>query len=39
MFIRILDWIGERTPRESVLLCLLISTGFYAAIFHACLGA
>jgi len=39
MLTYVLDWLAARTRREAALLCLLITTGFYAGLFHACLGA
>lgn len=39
MFIRIVEWLGDRSPRELAILCLLFTTGTYAGIFCACLGA
>ena len=34
---RFLDWLAARTRREAALLCLLVTTGCYAGLFHACL--
>ena len=39
MFIRFLDLLGSLSARECALLCVLITAGFYAAIFRAFLGA
>lgn len=39
MFIRIVEWLGDRSPRELALLCLLFTSGVYAGIFRICLGA
>jgi len=39
MLTRLLDWLNTLTPREAALLCLLITTGCYAGLFAACLGA
>ena len=36
---RFLDWLAARTRREAALPCLLVTTGCYAGLFHACLGA
>ena len=38
MFIRFLDLLGGLSARESALLCVLVTIGFYAAIFRAFLG-
>ena len=39
MLTYVLDWLAARTRREAALLCLLVTTGCYAGLFHACLGA
>lgn len=38
MLIRFLDLLGGLSARESALLCVLVTIGFYAAIFRAFRG-
>ena len=39
MLTRFFDWLAARSRSEAALLCLLITTGCYAGLFYACLGA